>query len=56
MVIYILFVWTILGPALSQTILSECDKETLLNEHNRLRGLVRPTAANMRRMVRQHFI
>ena len=40
-----------LGPVFSQTGLSASEKQTILNEHNRLRGLVRPTAANMQRMV-----
>ncbi len=39
------------GAALSQTELSVADKQTILNEHNRLRGMVSPTVANMLRMV-----
>ena len=35
----------------SQTNLTDEDKETILNEHNRLRGIVSPTASNMQRMV-----
>ena len=40
-----------LGPVFSQTGLSASEKQTILNEHNRLRELVSPTAANMQRMV-----
>jgi len=31
--------------------LSETEKQIILNEHNRLRSLVSPTAANMQAMV-----
>ena len=31
--------------------LTESEKEEILNEHNRLRGIVTPTASNMERLV-----
>ena len=39
------------GLAKCQTGLSSADMQQILDEHNRLRGLVNPTAANMERMV-----
>ncbi len=51
MMYIILLLLALFGAALSQTSLSAADKQTILNEHNRLRGMVSPTAANMLRMV-----
>ena len=48
---YCLLVSVVVGHALCQTGLSSTDSQTILNEHNRLRGLVSPTATNMQRMV-----
>ncbi len=48
---YIVLGFIFVGEALSQTELSSADKQTTLDEHNRLRGMVSPTAANMLRMV-----
>ncbi len=48
---YIVLGFIFVGEALSQTELSSADKQATLDEHNRLRGMVSPTAANMLRMV-----
>ena len=48
---YCLLVSVVLGHALCQSGLSSTEKQTILNEHNKRRGLVSPTAANMKRMV-----
>ena len=42
---------SLLGPILSQTELTDEDKQIILNYHNTLRGMVSPTAANMLEMV-----
>ncbi len=52
-VFYILQWLGLFGAALSQAELSAADKQTILGEHNRLRGMVSPAAANMLRMVRE---
>ena len=46
------FFFSFLGSVFSQTNLSAWDRENLLGEHNRLCGMVNPTATNMQRMVR----
>ena len=48
---YCLILSVLLGQAWCQTDLTNAEKQTILNEHNRLRGLVSPTATNMQKMV-----
>ena len=43
---------SLLGPVLSQTKLTNEDKQLILNYHNTLRGMVSPDATNMLLMVK----
>ena len=52
MVLLSLLLISLLGPVLSQTKLTNEDKQLILNYHNTLRGMVSPNATNMLMMVK----
>ena len=48
---FILLSCLLVEKVLSQTGLTDADKEAILDMHNSLRGQVNPSASNMERMV-----
>ena len=50
--LFSLFWTSLIALVMSQTQLTDEDKQAILNYHNTLRGIVSPTATNMQLMVR----
>ena len=49
--VLLLYLSSLIAQAMCQSGLTETEKQAILDEHNKLRGRVNPTASNMERMV-----